>query len=43
MPAKVKCMGGNACKGKGACATGDHSCAGQNSCKGKGWIDDHRG
>ena len=36
--AKVKCVGGNECKGKGACATGDHSCAGQNSCKGKGWI-----
>jgi len=36
---KVKCMGGNSCKGKGACATGDHSCAGQNSCKGKGWIE----
>ena len=37
-PAKVKCMGGNACKGKGACGGADHSCAGQNSCKGKGWI-----
>jgi hypothetical protein len=37
--AKVKCMGGNSCKGKGACATADHSCAGQNSCKGKGWIE----
>jgi hypothetical protein len=36
----VKCMGGNACKGKGACAAADgsHSCAGQNGCKGKGWI-----
>jgi hypothetical protein len=37
--AKVKCMGGNSCKGKGSCATADHSCAGQNSCKGKGWIE----
>ena len=37
-PAKVKCMGGNDCKGKGACGTSEHSCAGQNSCKGKGWI-----
>jgi hypothetical protein len=36
--AKVKCMGGNACKGKGACGGADHSCAGQNSCKGKGWV-----
>jgi uncharacterized membrane protein len=34
----VKCMGGNSCKGKSACATADTSCAGQNSCKGKGWI-----
>jgi hypothetical protein len=36
--AKVKCVGANECKGKGACASGDHSCAGQNACKGKGWI-----
>lgn len=36
--AKVKCVGGNACKGKGSCATAEHSCAGENSCKGKGWI-----
>jgi len=36
--AKVKCMGGNDCKGKGACGTAEHSCAGQNSCKGKGWV-----
>ena len=31
-------MGGNECKGKGACGSADHSCAGQNSCKGKGWV-----
>ena len=37
-PAKVKCVGGNDCKGKGACGGADHSCAGENSCKGKGWI-----
>ena len=37
-PAKVKCMGGNDCKGKGACGTAEHSCAGENACKGKGWI-----
>ena len=36
--AKVKCVGGNDCKGKGACGGGGHSCAGENSCKGKGWI-----
>jgi hypothetical protein len=36
--AKVKCVGGNDCKGKGACATAGSSCAGENSCKGKGWI-----
>ena len=36
----VKCMGGNACSGKGACASADGSvsCAGKNSCKGKGWT-----
>jgi hypothetical protein len=36
--AKVKCVGGNECKGKSACGTAESSCAGQNSCKGKGWI-----
>jgi hypothetical protein len=36
--AKVKCQGGNACKGKSACATATSSCAGQNSCKGKGYT-----
>jgi uncharacterized membrane protein len=35
----VHCSGVNACKGKGACATGEHSCAGLNSCKGKGWVE----
>lgn len=35
-----KCMGGNECKGKGACASADgkSSCAGKNECKGKGWV-----
>jgi hypothetical protein len=37
--AKVHCEGVNACKGKGACASAEHSCSGQNSCKGKGWIE----
>jgi hypothetical protein len=36
--AKVKCEGGNACKGKSACATAKSSCAGQNSCKGRGYV-----
>lgn len=35
---KVKCMGGNDCKAKGACNMPDHACAGLNACKGKGWI-----
>ncbi len=37
--AKVKCVAGNDCKGKGACSGGGHDCQGQNSCKGKGWIE----
>ncbi|HVN91148.1 MAG TPA: hypothetical protein VMT61_15150 [Candidatus Binataceae bacterium] len=37
-PAKIKCVGGNSCKGQSACATTKNSCKGQNSCKGKGWI-----
>lgn len=36
--AKVKCQGGNACKGKSACATASSSCAGQNKCKGTGYV-----
>jgi hypothetical protein len=36
--AKIKCDGGNACKGKSECATASHACAGQNSCKGKGYV-----
>jgi hypothetical protein len=36
--AKIKCQGGNACKGKGACATATNSCQGQNSCKGKSYV-----
>ena len=36
---KVKCLGGNACKGKSECGVaGGHSCHGQNACKGKGWV-----
>jgi hypothetical protein len=36
--AKIKCQGGNACKGKGACATATNACQGQNSCKGKSYV-----
>ena len=36
--AKIKCDGGNACKGKSECSTATSACAGQNSCKGKGYV-----
>lgn len=36
--AKVKCEGGNSCKGKSACSTAKNSCQGLNSCKGQGWV-----
>lgn len=36
--AQVKCVGGNACKGKSACATSQNKCKGHNSCKGKGVV-----
>ncbi|TMA64999.1 MAG: hypothetical protein E6J69_14150 [Deltaproteobacteria bacterium] len=35
----VHCMGINACKGQGACASAANSCQGQNACKGKAWIE----
>jgi hypothetical protein len=34
----VKCVGGNACSGKGECGTATHDCAGKNKCKGQGWV-----
>jgi hypothetical protein len=34
--AKVKCVGGNDCKGKSACKTATSAGPGQNSCSGKG-------
>jgi hypothetical protein len=35
----IKCVGGNACKGKSECGVaGAHSCHTQNACKGKGWV-----
>lgn len=36
--AKIKCEGGNACKGKSECHTATNACAGQNSCKGTGYV-----
>jgi hypothetical protein len=36
---KVHCLGVNACKGQGACATADNQCAGKNACKGKGVVE----
>jgi len=36
--AKIKCEGGNSCKGKSECHTATSGCAGQNSCKGKGYV-----
>ena len=36
--AKIKCDGGNACKGKSECSTATNGCAGQNSCKGTGYV-----
>ncbi len=33
-----RCDGGNACKGKSACATAKNGCSGQNACKGQGWV-----
>lgn len=35
----IKCMGGNACKGKSECGVaGAHTCHTKNACKGKGWV-----
>ncbi|MET0496808.1 MAG: hypothetical protein ABW106_00915 [Steroidobacteraceae bacterium] len=36
--AKIKCEGGNSCKGKSECATATNGCAGQNGCQGKGYV-----
>jgi hypothetical protein len=36
--AKIKCEGGNACRGKSECHTAANACAGQNACKGKGFV-----
>ena len=37
-PQHVKCVGGNACKGKSMCKTAENMCKGHNSCKGKGFV-----
>jgi len=36
--AKVKCEGGNACKGKSECHTATSGCQGMNKCKGQGFV-----
>ena len=36
--AKIKCDGGNSCKGKSECSTATNACAGQNKCKGTGYV-----
>lgn len=36
--ARIKCDGGNSCKGKSECSTATNGCAGQNSCKGTGYV-----
>lgn len=36
--AKVKCDGGNGCKGQSECSTAKNACQGQNACKGQGYV-----
>jgi hypothetical protein len=38
-PAKVKCLGANACKGHSECKSAQNDCKGQNACKGKGFLN----
>lgn len=33
-----KCIGANACNGKGGCKSDANDCAGKNGCKGKGFL-----
>lgn len=35
---KVKCYGGNACKGQAECKTAMNDCKGHNTCKGQGYV-----
>jgi hypothetical protein len=38
-PTRVKCVGGNACKGQSACGSfAAESGQGSNACKGQGWT-----
>lgn len=37
--AKGHCVGGNACKGQGACKTAKNECKGQNGCKGTSFTE----
>ena len=37
--AKIKCEGGNSCKGHSECKTAENDCSGKNSCKGKGYVN----
>jgi hypothetical protein len=34
---KIRCFGGNACKGQSACKTSSNECKGHNACKGQGF------
>ncbi|MBC7982289.1 MAG: hypothetical protein H7Y02_00390 [Candidatus Obscuribacterales bacterium] len=36
--AKIKCEGGNSCKGKSECHTATTGCQGMNKCKGQGFV-----
>ena len=36
--AKGHCLGANACKSRGDCATANNQCRGQNACKGQGFL-----
>jgi uncharacterized membrane protein len=35
---RIKCVGGNSCKGQSACKTASSDCKGMNACKGKGFV-----
>jgi len=34
---KIRCFGGNTCKGQSACKTSTNECKGHNACKGQGF------
>jgi uncharacterized membrane protein len=35
---EVRCLGVNACKGQGSCASAHNECKGKNGCKGQGVV-----